>query len=87
MNNLIINIKNWLWTAKDESFNVSLNIYNWVLYNILQIKEKHYIPSKKYQISYFDDFISLSIDDVNSKYLLSQPWGNYHPADLQQWYD
>jgi beta-glucanase (GH16 family) len=29
----------------------------------------------------------MSLTDFNNKYRTTQPWGNYHPNDLSQWYD
>src|SRR5690606_24881745 len=34
-----------------------------------------------------EHFYTRDMDYIKDKYHIGQPWGNYHPGDLKQWYD
>ena len=71
----------------DIVFNLYINIKNWIMYNIFcNLKGDFTIPTN-YTLNYFDDFGNMSEEELNKKYIKSQFWGDYHPNDLQQWYD
>ena len=87
MKNLFNKIKYFFWSLKDTTFNISLNVWNFVLYNIFKTKNKDFTILSGYELSYFDDFTKLSIKDINLKYNLTQTWMPYLPSDMNQWYD
>lgn len=71
---------------RDKIVNIYLNIKNWIIYNIFGKKTgKFNIPS--FNLNYYDDFTKMTYDELDKKYIRKQSWGDYHPKDLQQWYD
>lgn len=73
--------------AKDQITNVLLNVKNWILYYMFNIKSRNFIIPNDYKLEYSDDFTKMSIDEFDTKYIRRQFWGDYHPNGLQQWYD
>lgn len=71
----------------DLIFNAWLFVKNWILYHILCDEHGDFKIPENYRLNYWDDFRNMSEEDLNKKYIRSQFWGDYHPNDLQQWYD
>jgi beta-glucanase (GH16 family) len=86
----LINISNWIkstyFRTKDHIFDFFLNLYNWILYNIFNIKNGKFNTTNLIP-THFNDFTKMTLSDFKNEYNLSQQWGNYHPGDLNQWYD
>lgn len=80
-------MKNFYYKYKDKFVNLLLNINNFIIYNIFQIKYNIFTYHYKLKLDYYDEFTIMDIEDFNDKYITRQPWGDYHDGDLQQWYD
>lgn len=72
---------------KDKIINIYYNVVNWILYNICNIKYGDFKLPEDYKLHYFDNFMEMTNEDLDDKYIRRQVWGDYHDKDLQQWYD
>lgn len=74
------------FSLSDWFINNWLLLYNRYLRYIKGVKfGKYEVPSRV--TTYSDDFRDMDIEEFNSRWIRNQHWGNYHPGDLQQWYD
>lgn len=72
---------------KDTMHNATLATLNWVRYNILRKKHGNFVLPYGYTLSHSEYFTDMSFYDLDALYIRRQYWGDYHPADLHQWYD
>lgn len=73
-----------LW---DKIVNNLLNAKVWVQYHVFKQKHGSFKIPSNLKLFTFQNFLSMSETELNNLYRKNQAWGDYHPADLQQWYD
>jgi hypothetical protein len=72
----------------DKLCNKILGFKNFVLYNIFKIKKGFFkISCEKFKLDTHHDFKNMTMVELENHYRKNQAWGDYHPGDLQQWYD
>lgn len=69
---------------KDKIKSVALNVWNHILYFL---RFEPTVSMRGFEVSYSDDFTTMTDKQLEDRYLKSQPWGSYHPDGLYQWYD
>lgn len=72
---------------KDKVLNVTFNVWNCIQYYVFRIRAGNFNFPKDIGLAYSEDFVRMTNVDFDKKYIRRQLWGDYHPADLQQWYD
>lgn len=74
---------------KDKLTNVWLSAKNFFLHHICRQKHGKANSSilDNHILDYHDDYCNITEREFDEKYNRSQRWGNYHPADLHQWYE
>jgi hypothetical protein len=89
MSKIISEIKSFFkrFNLFDSLVNNWLLLRNRLLFFILRKKTGSFRIPKKLKVSYSDDFCQMSVEELDSRWIRKQHWGNYHPNDLQQWYD
>ena len=63
-----------------------MQIKNYIIVKIIKSTKGNF-KSPNMALSESNDFTKMSMTDLTNKYRLTQPWLDYHPADLNQWYD
>ncbi len=71
----------------DKIYNYLLNVGNWACFHLLRMDSGRYFVPDYYRIRTFENYAKMKLEEFDAKYHRSQAWGDYHPNDLQQWYD
>lgn len=72
---------------KDKVINKLINIKIWILYHVFRQKQGVFSIPDSFVETKFEDFTTMTENELDKFYRKSQAWGDYHPNDLQQWYD